>query len=50
MSPKKLLRFKEAGSDIEEFDESLRFKRVIHDNNPDLVKDDKVKRVVFCSG
>jgi len=31
VSPKKLLRFKEASSDIEEFGEGLRFKRVITD-------------------
>jgi 2-oxoglutarate dehydrogenase E1 component len=31
VTPKKLLRFKEATSDIEEFGEGLRFKRVIGD-------------------
>jgi 2-oxoglutarate dehydrogenase E1 component len=50
VAPKKLLRFKEAGSDIEEFGKGLRFKRVIADSNPNLVAPEKVKRVIFCSG
>jgi 2-oxoglutarate dehydrogenase E1 component len=50
MSPKKLLRLKEACSNIEEFKEGLRFKRIIHDTNKGLVAPEKVKRVLFCSG
>jgi 2-oxoglutarate dehydrogenase E1 component len=50
ISPKKLLRLKEAGSEIGEFDEGLRFKRVIADTNPGKVKDDKIRKVIFCSG
>jgi 2-oxoglutarate dehydrogenase E1 component len=50
VSPKKLLRFKDAGSNIEEFKEGLRFKRVIGDMNKNIVTDDKVRKVLFCSG
>ena len=50
MSPKKLLRYKDACSDLEDFNEGLRFKRVIGDTNSKLVEADKVRRVVFCSG
>ena len=50
VSPKKLLRFKEASSDIEDFGEGLRFKRVIEDTNKNLVAPEKVKRVIFCTG
>ena len=50
ISPKKLLRLKEAGSEIGEFDEGLRFKRVIADTNPGKVKDEKIRKVIFCSG
>lgn len=37
ISPKKLLRFKEANSNIEDFKEGLRFKRVLSDTNKNLV-------------
>jgi 2-oxoglutarate dehydrogenase E1 component len=50
VSPKKLLRFKEASSDIEDFGEGLRFKRVILDQNKNLVAPEKVKRLIFCTG
>lgn len=50
VAPKKLLRFKDASSDIEDFGEGLRFKRVIVDTNKDLVAPEKVKRVIFCTG
>jgi 2-oxoglutarate dehydrogenase E1 component len=50
MMSKKLLRFKEATSDIEDFKEGLRFRRVIVDKNKEQVADDKVKRVILCSG
>jgi len=50
VAPKKLLRFKDASSDIEEFGEGLRFKRVIEDPNKNLVAPEKVKRVIFCTG
>jgi len=50
VSPKKLLRFKEASSNIEEFGDKENFKEVIIDNSKNLVANDKVKRVIFCTG
>lgn len=50
VAPKKLLRFKEASSDIEEFDENTKFREIIPDQHKDLVHADKVKRVIFCTG
>ena len=50
MFSKRLLRMKEATSEIEDFKEGLRFKRVIIDKNQDQVADDKVKRIILCSG
>lgn len=50
VSPKKLLRYKDASSDIEEFGAGLRFKRVIPDADKEIVAPEKVKRVIFCSG
>src|SRR3569833_1012355 len=50
ISPNKLLRFKEATSNIEEFGEHLRFKRIIANTNPTTVSDDKIRKVIFCSG
>jgi 2-oxoglutarate dehydrogenase E1 component len=48
MSPKKLLKFKDAGSNLEDFGEGLRFKRVLPDTTK--LENDKVKKVIFCSG
>jgi len=48
-APKKLLKFKGAGSDISEFGEGTRFRPLITDVNPNLKKAD-VKRIVLCSG
>lgn len=50
VAPKKLLKLKAANCDIEEFDEGLRFKRVLPDTASDLVADAKVRRVIFCTG
>ncbi len=56
MTPKSLLRHKLAVSKVEEFTDGSSFHRVLWDDaeygNSDtkLVKDDKVKRVVMCSG
>jgi 2-oxoglutarate dehydrogenase complex dehydrogenase (E1) component-like enzyme len=50
VSPKKLLKFKGASSDIEEFGTGLRYRKVIPDCGESMVADDKVRRVVFCSG
>jgi 2-oxoglutarate dehydrogenase complex dehydrogenase (E1) component-like enzyme len=45
-----LLKSKEAHSNIEDFGEGLRFRRVIQDTNKNLVAPEKVKKVIFCSG
>lgn len=51
MSPKKLLRLKEACSDIDEFGKGIRFIKVYDEKFPDqIVAKDKVRKVVLCSG
>ncbi|ESQ81052.1 2-oxoglutarate dehydrogenase E1 component [Asticcacaulis sp. YBE204] len=58
MTPKSLLRHKKAVSSITEISEGSSFHRVLHDDaerRPDvagvkLVADDKIRRVVLCSG
>jgi 2-oxoglutarate dehydrogenase E1 component len=51
MAPKKLLKLKEAGSNIEEFGAGLRFSRTIGERDNELIKDsNRVKRIIFCSG
>lgn len=51
ISPKYLLRHKLCVSDIEEFDEGTEFIRAYPEVNSDqLVADDKIKRVIFCTG
>ena len=47
---KKLLKFRGAGSKIEDFGTGLRFKRVLEDTATDLVSDSEIKKVVLCSG
>mmetsp|Transcript_28150 Transcript_28150/g.42588 ORF Transcript_28150/g.42588 Transcript_28150/m.42588 type:complete len:240 (+) Transcript_28150:2426-3145(+) len=49
VAPKKLLKFKGASSNIEEFAEGTKF-NVIYKDNHDLVAKDKVRKVVLCSG
>lgn len=49
-SPKKLLKNVQANSNLEDFGEGLRFKRVLTDSNPNLVAPEKVKKVILCSG
>lgn len=49
-SPKKILKLKSAGSEIEAFAEGLTFAKVIEDKGKNMAKDDKIRRVVFCSG
>ena len=49
-APKKLLKLKSANSDIEDFGVGLRFKRVLPDVLPDLTPNNKVRKVIFCSG
>jgi 2-oxoglutarate dehydrogenase E1 component len=50
VAPKKMLKFRPASSDIEEFGAGKRFKRVIEDTNADVVADDNVRKVLYCSG
>lgn len=50
VAPKKLLKYKGANSNIEDFGEGLRFKRVLPDVHSGLVADNKVKKVLFCTG
>ena len=50
VSPKKLLRLKAACSSAADFLDGERFKPVIEDQNADLVANDKVTKVLLCSG
>ena len=50
ISPKKLLKLKNASSTIEDFDQGLRFRKMIDDCGEKMLADDKIRRVVFCSG
>lgn len=47
---KKLLKFRGANSNIEDFGAGLRFKRVIEETATDLVSDDQIRKVLLCSG
>jgi 2-oxoglutarate dehydrogenase E1 component len=57
MTPKSLLRHKRAVSTIEEFDADKTFHRLLYDDAEmheggeiKLVRDDKIRRVILCSG
>lgn len=50
VAPKKMLKFRPASSDIEEFGTGKRFKRVIENTNESAVADDKIRKVLYCSG
>ena len=50
IAPKKLLRYKSATSNIEDFTEGTRWLPLINDQAKDLVAADKVRKVVLCSG
>jgi len=50
MSPKSLLRHRLVKSDIDEFLTGTRFHRFIPDTGEGLVADDKVRKVVMCTG
>ena len=50
IAPKKLLRYKGATSNIEDFDETTKFQSLIEDFNPNLVAPEKVRKIIFCSG
>jgi len=47
---KKLLKYRGAESNIEEFEVGLRFKRVIEETNQNLARDDQIRKVLLCSG
>ena len=50
MTPKSLLRHKNAVSDIADFAEGTTFHRLLWDDATKLVADKKMRRVVLCSG
>lgn len=50
IAPKKLLKFKPAASSIEAFGRGIRFSRTQSDKNPDLVPEQQVKKVIYCTG
>ena len=50
MTPKSLLRHKRAVSRLDEMAPGTSFHRVLWDDAKDLVPDDKMRRVVLCSG
>ena len=50
VSPKKLLKFKGAACNIEEFGSGTRFQNLIPDKHDKLVAADKVRKVILCSG
>lgn len=47
---KKLMKFRGAMSEIEDFKQGNRFQKVIDDKHDALVADDKVRKVIFTSG
>jgi 2-oxoglutarate dehydrogenase E1 component len=49
MTPKSLLRHKLATSSLVDFADNTHFKTIIGDNKP-LIADDKVNKVILCSG
>lgn len=49
VAPKKLLRYKGATSNFEDFVEGTRFQYVIPDQNPKL-QTNKVRKVILCAG
>lgn len=50
MSPKKLLRLKEAKNDIEDFTQVAGFRSVLPDTSKTLNPPQQVKQLMFCSG
>ena len=50
MSPKSLLRHRLVKSDIEDFLPGTRFQRYFADSGEGLVSDDKVRKLVLCTG
>jgi 2-oxoglutarate dehydrogenase E1 component len=49
IAPKKLLKLREAGSDLEDFAKGNDFKRIIGETNKTIVPSN-VRKVIFCSG
>lgn len=50
-SPKKLLKFKQATSNLNEFDEGLKFLKIRSDTKQEIVKNpEAVKKLLLCSG
>ena len=47
---KKLLKFRGANSNMEDFETGLRFKRVLEDPSTTLVADNQIRKVIYCSG
>lgn len=50
IAPKKLLRYKNATSNIKYFDEGNRWQPLLKDNSKNLVPGEKVRKVILCSG
>lgn len=51
IAPKKLLKHKDAGCNIEEFGPGLKFRRVIAERDTNFINDkNKVKRLILCTG
>jgi 2-oxoglutarate dehydrogenase E1 component len=50
MAPKRLLRLRDATSNIEEFGEGKRFRVLIPEVNKDIVEPKKVEKLILCSG
>jgi 2-oxoglutarate dehydrogenase E1 component len=50
MSPKRLLRLREAVSNIEDFSAEKKFKNVIPEVENDIVPPEKVEKLIVCSG
>lgn len=50
VAPKKLLRYKGACSDIEDFTSNTAWKTLITDKHKSLVAPEKVRKVILCSG
>jgi 2-oxoglutarate dehydrogenase E1 component len=50
MTPKSLLRLKRCVSSLEEMGSGTSFHRVLYDVPPDAAKDQRIERVVMCSG
>jgi 2-oxoglutarate dehydrogenase E1 component len=51
LSPKRLLRLKEAKSDMKDFTETPKFREVIGEATPNAIDEPKkIKQLIFCSG